>query len=239
MNDSAAATRPRWTWPLIVAGAVAGALLAGWLAYAQGQRNAGRDAAADAAQRRLLGEQLDTVRQENEQLHAKVAELEMARRLDRDAYGQVERTLGELQAQLARQGDDLAFYRAIVSPEDGVQGLRIQRFEVVPGVAEREFQLRVTLVQAMRHESVVAGLAQVTLAGTQEGAPRRYTVGELLGRPRAQLPFSFRYFQTLEQSVTLPDGFEPHDIEVRLQSGKLRTPVQQAFPWRTTRPATL
>jgi hypothetical protein len=62
----------------------------------------------------------------------------MARRLDRDAYGQVETTLGDLQSQLARQSDDLAFYRSIVSPADGIQGLRIQRFEVLPGAAPRE-----------------------------------------------------------------------------------------------------
>ena len=59
----------------------------------------------------------------------------MARRLDRDAYGQVERTLGDLQSKLARQGDDLAFYRSIVSPADGVQGLRIQRFDVRSGTS--------------------------------------------------------------------------------------------------------
>jgi hypothetical protein len=239
VTEAAAVTRPRRTWVVAAVGVLLVALLVGWLAYAQGQRNAGRDAAADAAQRRLLSEQLDALRSENQQLHAKVAELEMARRLDRDAYGQVERTLGELQAQLARQGDDLAFYRSIVSPEDGVQGLRIQRFEVVAGSEPREFQLRLTLVQAMRHESVVAGLAQVALVGTQRGVPQRYTVGDLIGRPRAQLPFSFRYFQTLEQAVTLPEGFEPYEAEVRLQSSKLRGPVQQSYPWRVARRAAL
>jgi hypothetical protein len=92
--------------------------------------------------------------------------------------------------------------------------------------------LELTLVQAMRHESVVAGLAQITIAGMQGDVPVRYTVGELLGQPRAQLPFSFRYFQSIEQAVTLPEGFEPYETDVRLQSTKMRGPVQQAFQWK-------
>jgi hypothetical protein len=184
----------------------------------------------------MLQEQFERVEAENQRLHARVAELEMARRLDRQAYGEIERTLGDLQSQLARQGDDLAFYRSIVSPADGIQGLRIQRLDVRPGATAREFVLRLTLVQAMRHESIVSGLAEVTLSGMRGDTPARYTVGELLGRPRTQLPFSFRYFQTLEQAVTLPEGFDPYETDVRLQSSKMRGPVQQAFPWKVASP---
>jgi type II secretory pathway pseudopilin PulG len=227
------AGRSRGFWLTILAVAALVALLAAWVAYGYGQRSAGRDVTAEAQRRESLEEQVDRLKTENERLHARVAELEMSRRLDRDAYTEVERTLGALQGQLARQGDDLAFYRSIVSPEDGIQGLRIQRFDVTAGTAPREFLLKLTLVQAMRHESIVSGLAQITIAGMQGDTPRKYTVGELLGQPRAQLPFSFRYFQTVEQTVTLPEGFEPFETSVRLQSGKLRGgPVEQAFPWK-------
>src|SRR5512139_2852802 len=208
------------------------AALAAWVGHTQGQRTAGRDAAEEAATRRALAAQLERVEVENKSLHARVAELEMARRLDRDAYGQVERTLGDLQSQLARQSDDLAFYRSIVSPADGIQGLRIQRFEVLPGAESREVRLKLTLVQAMRHESVVSGLAQITILGMKDDVPTRYTVGELLGKPRAQLPFSFRYFQTIEQTVTLPEGFQAFETDVEVHSSKLRTPVEQVFPWK-------
>lgn len=217
-----------------VLGAALLAGLAGWVGYGQGQRSAGHDAAAEASRRTVLEGQVEQLAADNKRLNAKVAELEMARRLDRDAYGQVERTLGDLQSRLARQSDDLAFYRSIVSPADGIQGLRIQRFEVLPGANEREVRLKLTLVQAMRHESVVSGLAQITLLGTKDGVPTRYTVGELLGKPRAQLPFSFRYFQAVEQTITLPAGFEAFETEVEVHSSKLRAPVEQVFPWKVT-----
>jgi hypothetical protein len=227
----AGAGRPWLRW-LFVAGAAL--LLAVILAYAyhRGRLSAGLDAAQVALERRELVARADRLEQQNARLNARVAELEMERKLDREAYGQVEQTLGELQSQLSRQSDDLAFYKSIVSPADGVQGLRIHRFEVRPGIEPREFRMQLTLVQSMRHESVASGLVQVVVHGMQGDRPARHSVGELLGRPKAQLPFSFRYFQTIEQAVTLPEGFQPFEAEVQVRSGKLRSPMQQSFPWK-------
>jgi hypothetical protein len=222
----------RWRGPWLAVPAVVIALLAGFYGYHRGRLSAGVDGAGIAIERRDLLGKAARLEGENATLSAKVAELEMARKLDREAYGQVERTLGELQSQLSRQGEDLAFYRSIVSPEDGIQGLRIQRLDVEPGGAPREFVVRLTLIQAMRHESLASGLAQVVFHGMQGDRPARYTVGELLGRPRAQIPFSFRYFQTIEQAVTLPENFEVYETEVQVRSSKLRFPLQQSFPWK-------
>ena len=212
-------------------GAVVLAIVAGF-SWQQGRRAGGYDSAIVESERRDARAQIELLERENSRLNSRVAELEMARQLDREAYGQIERTLTDLQAELSVQGGDLAFYRSIVSPADGIQGLRIHRFEVSPAAGPREFKLALTLIQAMRHESLASGLVQVALAGLTANRPSRYTVGELLGRPRAQLPFSFRYFQTIEQNVTLPADFEPLEVEIEVRSGKLRSPVRQNFPWK-------
>ena len=218
-------------WTAIAAAAVALALVA-WVAWHQGRLSGGYDSTVVDRERREARAQVDVLQRENARLNVQVAELEMARQLDREAYGQVERTLAELQAQLSSQGGDLAFYRSIVSPADGIQGLRIHRFGVSPGADPRAFKLALTLIQAMRHESVASGLVQITLAGLTANRPSRHTLGELLGRPRAQLPFSFRYFQTIEQNVTLPADFEPLEVEIEVRSSKLKSPVRQTFPWK-------
>lgn len=227
----AVAGRSWFRWLAAAAAAIVVGLLL-LFAYSRGQASAGLSAAQVALERRELVAKADRLERQNSKLNARVAELEMARKLDREAYGQVEQILGELQSQLSRQADDLAFYKSIVSPADGVQGLRIHRFEVSPGAEPREYQLKITLIQSMRHESVAAGLVQVVVHGMQGDRPARYSVGELLGRPKAQLPFSFRYFQTIEQAVTLPEGFQAFEAEVQVRSSKLRVPMQQSFPWK-------
>jgi hypothetical protein len=223
--------RQRWPW---IAALLLVAASAFWLGHRQGQDAAGYDAAAGARARRTLESELARLESRNAKLNARVSELEMARRLDREAYGEVERTLGDLQSRLARQGDDLAFYRSIVSPADGVQGLRIQRFAVRPGTQPREFVFEVTLIQAMRQDSNVSGLAQVVIQGMEGARPTRYSLGQLLGKPHAELPFSFRYFQTIERAVVLPEGFQPFEVEVSVKAGRERAPVRQSFPWKVT-----
>jgi len=210
-----------------------------WFAYQRGTASAGLQSVSNAFQRRELMSRIAALEDENGMLNAKVAELEMSRRLDKETYGQVERTLGELQSAMSRQSDDLAFYRSIVSPADGIAGLRIQRFELAPGAKDREFLLRLTLIQAMRHDNVAAGLVQIALSGLQQEHPTRYTVGELLGRPSAKMPFSFKYFQTIEQIIELPAGFEPYTVDVTVTSSRIRGPVERSFPWKTGSQAAL
>jgi len=216
------------------AGVAAGlAALLLWFAYQWGLERGGLRAAQNAREQRELIAKLAALEEQNGTLNAKIAELEMSRKLDSEAYSQVEKTLGELQSAMSRQGDDLAFYRSIVSPADGIAGLRIQRFEISPGPGAREFVLRLTLIQAMRHENVAAGLVQVTLTGARDQHPAQMTVGELLGRPRGQLPFSFKYFQTIEQAITLPAGFDVFEVDVLVTSSRLRAPLERSFPWKT------
>lgn len=217
---------PSWGWAVIAAVVVAGTF---WIGHRQGQRVAGYDFADEVRSRRALEARIDVLEKRNSKLNAQVAELEMARRLDREANGQVARMLGELQSKLARQGDDLAFYRSIVSPEDGVQGLRIQRFAVRPGTGPREFVIEVTLIQALRQDALVSGSVQVTVQGMEGTRPVRYSLAQLGGSGRTT--FSFRYFQTLERTVELPEGFQPFDVEVRAQSGR-GAPVLRSFAWQ-------
>ena len=204
-----------------------------WFAYQRGTSSGGLESSANARDRRELMGRIAALEAENGTLNARIAELAMSRRLDKEAYGQVERSLGELQSAMSRQLDDLAFYKSIVSPADGIAGLRIQRFEISPGVKEHEFVLRLTLIQAMRHDITAAGLVQIAVSGLSADRPTRYTVGELLGRPNAKIPFSFKYFQTIEQTIALPAGFEPYTVDLTVTSSKLRAPVERSFPWKT------
>jgi hypothetical protein len=126
-----------------------------------------------------------------------------------------------------------------VSPVDGVQGLRIQRFEIHAGARPDEYVLKLTLVQAMRQDSVVSGLAQVVVNGMQGDQPERVATGGSAGRPSESLPFSFRYFQTLESVVRLPEGFQPFEVDVEARSGKRRGTIRHSFPWKVGAAVTL
>ena len=106
-------------------------------------------------------------------LKEEITLLETHRDIDREAYKEVEESLLTLQAKIQEQQDAIAFYRGIVSPADGNKGLRVQDLKLTRGKDEREFNLRLVLVQAMKHDRKVSGDVNLSVQGSQDGVDRR------------------------------------------------------------------
>ena len=83
-------------------------------------------------------------------------------------------------AKIQEQRDAIAFYRGIVSPADGRPGLRVQDFRLTRGAEERQFNLRLVLVQAMKHDRKVSGDVTLSVEGIEGGVARTYAMTELL-----------------------------------------------------------
>lgn len=218
--------------------AIGGCLLAVLLLYGVyewGRYDAGHNQLATLMERRELLSRVESLEQANEDLRGRITAGDTARDVDRQSYADVERTLGDLQAQVLRQSEELTFYRGIVAPTDGIGGLRIQRFEILPGGSDRHFRLRLVLVQSMRQDAVVSGTVAIDLDGALNENPTQVPLAEAGGPANGQLSFSFRYFQNIEQDVMLPEGFIPLAINVEVRSP--RQPVmRQSFSWQVQAP---
>lgn len=224
---------PTWRRRAVMIGAVLGSIVALYLMYEWGRFEGGYSKFAEIQHRRELAARIEGLEEENERLRAEVASAELARNVDNKAYADVEKNLADLQAQVLKHREQLTFYRGIVSPEDGIGGLRIQRFQVLPGAADRQYRLRLVLVQSMRQETVVSGAVIVQIEGVRDNRPQQLALPQAGVKTRAdgQLPFQFRYFQNLEQDIVLPEGFEPRAVNVEVRSARL-DPVRESYPWR-------
>lgn len=216
---------------LIVAALAALVLL--YLVYEWGRFDGGYSKFAEIQSQREMKSRIETLALENEALRAQVVKTELAREVDHTAYADVEKTLADLQAQVLKAREELTFYRGIVSPEDGIGGLRIQRFQVSPGASDNHFRLRLVLVQSMRQDAVVSGTVRISIEGVSENRPLELPLAQAGGEKLAngQVPFKFRYFQNLEQDIELPEGFEPRAVNIEVRSSRL-TPVRESFPWQ-------
>ncbi|HHQ13736.1 MAG TPA: hypothetical protein ENK16_01795 [Chromatiales bacterium] len=201
------------------------------VAYELGQRNAGYNRIAasqrEAALRRQLLDQQKTV----SELKEKVASLETAAMVKAEAYRQVEDRLGELQARIQQQSEQLAFYQGIVGA-DQQAGLRVQDLEVLPGEQPGTFSLRLVLAQALRNDRRISGKVELVVQGQQDGQPASLSLADLTADRADNLNFSFRYFQNLTTELSLPDGFAPSRVTVRLRPrGSKRKDVEKSFDW--------
>jgi hypothetical protein len=120
-----------------------------------------------------------------------------------------------------------------VSPGDGVAGLRIQNVEIVPGESETTLLLRVLLVQAIVHNDRVTGSVRARLTGTSDGEPAELGLDALgIESSATDIPYGFRYFQTVEVGIGLPEGFTPAELEIQVWPRSPRgETIVQSFSW--------
>ena len=216
---------------LVWAGTILGGVLAVWGTFEAGRMlsgysviNAGRERFDQAAQIRELSAKLHDA-------EAHLATADVQRRVDHEAQTQVEKSLAELQSRLGEANQELAFYRSVVNPTDGMLGMRVQRLRVQPALAPSHFRVRLVLMQAARQEAVTAATADFTVEGTRFGHSLSLPLSEI-GTTSRVLNFSFRYFQELETEIELPADFVPQNVEVEVRPAKGATPIRQAYPWK-------
>lgn len=226
-------SRPLWQRRLFVVIALLGAAVVLYVMYEWGRFEGGYSKFAEIQRRRALSAQIEALNDANEKLRADIAGIELARSVDRKAYADVESSLADLQAQVLKHREELTFYRGIVSPEDGIGGLRVQRFHVLQGAAERQYRLQLVLVQSMRQDAAASGSVGIQIEGVRDNKPEQLPLSQLGGttRPDGLVAFQFRYFQELEQDITLPPDFEPRAVTVEVRSGRL-APVRESYPWQ-------
>ncbi len=212
------------------------AIVVGYLVFEYGRISAGYDIVDAANEKAALEDHIDSLNDRITELEQEVAILETHREIDREAYKEVEGGLLELQEKIQEQQDAIAFYRGIVSPADGKPGLRVQDFRLTRGLEEREFKLRLVLVQAMKHDRKVSGTVAMTVEGNEDGEAKSYALVDLLpADANKDWPFSFRYFQDFDRQIVLPDGFTPERIlvEVRSRTRSISS-IEESFAWETS-----
>ncbi len=179
-----------------------------------------------AASARIRELEADNARQRT-QLEA----ADVARRVDREGYKQVERSLGDMQSQIARLNQDLSFYRGLVQPETLIH-VKVQQMQIVPE-ASGQFRLKFVLMQTGKPDAMVAGNVAIVVDGLLRGKPQSLSFAELSPGRRVSLAYSFRYFEDYDELIRLPPGFEPTRVGVEIHSGRDSSHgFRQAFVWK-------
>lgn len=148
---------------------------------------------------------------DNEGLRQQVANLQRAGQVADIAAKELKRNLAERDEEISGLRTDLAFYSRLVGGGGQRDGLKIQgaRTSPVKGTANA-WNLVVTLTQNARRGEVVKGSLKLAVEGIQDNKVATLEGAALgQGAQMAEIPFSFKYFQQIQGSFTLPAGFKP------------------------------
>ncbi len=168
-----------------------------------------------------------------EELRRQITVLQTSQEIDHETYAQVERDFSQLQQRIQAQVEELAFYQGIILPEDGHTGLRVQTLDLAATELDRHYLLRLVLVQTISRGSRVSGTLKLTIEGSRDGKFAVLRSDEVLLKPGlGDIPFEFRYFQSLQQELVLPVDFEPRQVNVEIwprESGG--QPILYGYTW--------
>lgn len=212
--------------------AAAGALALAYGAFELGRATSGHFIVSSMLERHELQQRNQALADENEALRDRVAVAEVGQQVDRQAQADAQQMMGELQAETARQKQELEFYRGLVVRQYGSGVLRVQELRVRPEDEERRYLVLITLVQAATRDTVANGTVTFSIEGLQGKEPVTLSLPELEIDQRKQFPFSLRFFQQIEVPIELPVDFRPERLHVSFQLGRNPEPTKQTFDWR-------
>jgi hypothetical protein len=208
------------------------ALFALYVVYELGRYNAGYDRQAVAQQRTEFEVRIEQLEKENREMRTQMAELDTFRVGRAQEQAEVARAMGELQAQVARESQELAFYRGVVAQGATSIGLKIEQLRITAGTAPYTYLVHFSLMRSGRADAEAAGTLTLSLdgtAGTEAKSLDFYVLSD--GRTR-ELRYAFRYFQDFDQEIAVPPSFKPEQLQIEVRSGRKDVAaLSQSFLW--------
>jgi hypothetical protein len=146
---------------------------------------------------------------------------------------EVQRTIGDLQAQVARANQELAFFRGIVTQNANSAEVKIQQARMVATARPTNFRVPVTLVQPMKGpDTVVSGVVICPSMARLMASPGVRISRHCPAKSGVRYPITFRYLENIEEEITMPPGMKPEQLLVEVRStGAAAAPVQQSYVW--------
>ncbi len=200
--------------------------------YAIGRAQATVDGRAAIADEAGLRAALTVREAEVAKLRREVAELDTLKVAQERERQEVSRTIGELQAEVARQSQQLEFLRGVVGRAGPAAEVTIRQVRVIASAVPGRYRLRIALAQPGRPDRTVAGSVRVGVEGQRGGRTVRLDLREVTAQRVAQLPYRFQYFENIEVEIVLPNGFSPERVVVDVRpAGRNVPPAAQTVLW--------
>lgn len=205
-------------------------MLAAAIFYWSGYRAATAMPAQERHELTDLKGQVKYLTKRNQELTDLAARLGRSGQIDKEAASRVQKSLNDLEAQLASANEELAFYRSIVSPSGDDKAVHVQRFQLKPAASKGRYSFSLVLTQMMRRRTIEAkGNIVAEIVGQQGGKARTLNLSHLT---KVNMRFAFKYFQDFEGAFTLPAGFTPEKIVIKVRSDTHNLKgTQKTYSW--------
>ena len=220
INAPRLSVRTRISWPLrmIAVGVlVAGGLMLGQWVFETGLRIAGFEKTQADLQLGQLKTRVASLEQENLELKAHKLRTSQQIEIEQTTQKDLAKSLQALQEESATLREDNAFFRNLLSPDQGLGLVSIYHFKVERNpVLAGEYRYRLLLLKTGKREQEFVGGVQFLVTGEQAAKKVAYTYPEIAAGKPQTIKVNFKYYQRLEGAFQLPAGLTPKSIQIRV-----------------------
>lgn len=204
-----------------------------WGSYLYGLSSGQSQQAVAIAERDQFRSQLTEKVETIASLRQEVANLKLGAQVDRKASEDVRAEVIDLKAQIAALKEDISFYRGLMSPSDNKSGLTIGSLNVISTGVARHYEYKLVVQQLATNHKMLNGYLTFDIFGRQGEQLLTLPLKDVSDKvSKDQIKLRFKYFQTIEGRLVLPEGFEPERIELVAKSkGDKGVVVEKKFGW--------
>ncbi|TDT44614.1 hypothetical protein DES49_0727 [Halospina denitrificans] len=185
-------------------------------------------------------EGFESVREERDHLQEKVTEhrqeligLRRDQEIDQHSLRQAQSTIRELEQKLKERKSEITFYKSIMAPGDIETGLQVFRLDLDPTRDRKRWRYNLVLSQIGDNNRFVSGHVNVELIGYVDGNRKTLSLDQISdSREKSNIEFRFRYFQSVDGDMTIPEDFKPDSIQVTAVADRGNQRSERVFRWQ-------
>jgi hypothetical protein len=228
-----ATVRTHVPWPVRALAAflaLAFAAAAGVAIYEYGRQFGGPDRRALLAEVDRLQSQLREVQSERDRAQAVATAFESQMKIERAAQEQLAYQASMAEAEAAKLREDLAFFESLLPAAANAKGVVVRSFRVQADGEPNQMRYRLLVQQSGKPDRDFVGAVQLQIHFVQGGRPFTMQVPTAAGSDEtAGIDLSFRHYQRIEGTFSLPAGAVARSVMVRILTGG-QPYSQQTFP---------
>ncbi|WP_273206882.1 DUF6776 family protein [Marinobacter subterrani] len=201
--------------------------------YAAGLAQNGFRFSSAEQSNQLLEKEVETLRTDFREARQQLVNLERGQVIDEQALNQARKTIVDLETRIASLQSDLTFYKNIMAPSEASKGLQVDNFTLAPSPGRGAYDFKLVLTQVGNNKSYISGVVAVNVIGLRDEEKEVIALRDLSGDIEdLGVKFRFRYFQDVEGTLSLPEDFQPIEIQVVAQAeGRKSSQAERTFNW--------
>lgn len=208
-------------------------LIAAAAGYAAGLAQGGFRFTNVEASNERLEDKAATLENNYREAQQQLVNLERGKIIDEQALNQARKIIVDLETRVGGLESDLTFYKNIMAPSETSKGLQVDSFSLSRDRQADAYNFKLVMTQVGNNKSYISGVVAVNIIGMRVDEKEVIALRDLSQEIEdLGVKFRFRYFQDVEGKLTLPDGFEPLEVQVVAQAeGRKSSQAERTFNW--------